>query len=123
MKLRNYIKFDIKQFIADKQFLYLGTTDIYEYDEAGNRTNKIIGAKIETVIVKDGSGLNDYEKVNFKWLGHSTTEVEERFKKNDLVYPVKIHSAKVYGQYQNQLSIEAELETLSNIKAKQQSGK
>lgn len=107
MKLKQYINFDVKKFFSNKEFLFQEVKDLYDYDNDGNKKNKV-GVSVHTIIISDGENDKDsniYEKLNFKILNTTVDEIESQFSFGDKFIPTTITKCVVYGQFQNQLSI------------------
>ncbi len=106
-RLTQFLHFDWESFSADKQF---SVTDCREWVD--HDTKMVIGTKVEAVIINDktkyidnnGDILNTtnrYSSVTFKVGKRMNIPV------NSLIKPLKV-KAKVYGQYNECLSIKCE---------------
>lgn len=103
--LKYYIDFLWDLFARGKKFMVVNCTDWNDY-----QTKQHLGSKVEVVIVEDktpytstnGEAVtNLYEKLTFK------VSKEIKIPQNALVEPVNV-TAKVYGEYRNQLSIKCD---------------
>lgn len=112
--LTQFLEFRSNDFFKDKHFLVTSVEELLDFE-----TKKHLGTKVTAAIVKDDTAYkqktgevktNLFEKVVFK----VTKDVD--VKVNTYVYPVN-PVCKVYGQYNDQLSI-----TASDIRV-MQSGK
>lgn len=101
-KLGNFLHFDWNSFSNEKRFLCLGVKEWKDY-----KTGKELGIKLECVIAKDETdyGEADVSNIYEKLLIKVT-------KKMDIPLNTEIKiigaNAKVYGDYNNMLSIVAE---------------
>lgn len=107
--------FRTDDFFKGKTFL---TTDVKPLTEYGVKNPKIIGTKVEVVIWennteydgKDGGSVsNKFEKLLFK----TSKDLIGKIPVNCYVVPVN-PVAKVYGEYNNQLSITCDDITIDN---------
>lgn len=104
--LYHYLEFLLAEFLRDKILIVTGITDWTDY-----ATKQILGTKVETTIVKDGTvyppGKNGeqisnlYEKLYIKIPHKTSVNIGEQ------VIPVN-GKATIYGQYRNQLSVKAD---------------
>lgn len=104
--LRQFLKFDADNFFKDKILVAIDVLPTYEYAN-GEKTQKIIGSKIETVIAQDNTkysneSTNVFEKLNIKVVDNVDFQIEKMAKFTIL----KFEKVTVFGQYQNLLSIE-----------------
>ena len=103
--IRDFTYFDYDEFFKDKKLLFVNSELYYRYD-SGLKTDDVLGIKIVCVIGVDNTEYNKdettnlFEKVSFKLPGVNKVNIEELTE----IKP-KILDVKVYGQYQNQLSI------------------
>ena len=103
--IRDFTYFDYEAFFKDKKLLFVNSELYYKYD-SGQKTDEVLGLKIVCVIGSDNTSYNKddttnlFEKVSFKLPGVSSVNIKELTE----IRP-KILDVKVYGQYQNQLSI------------------
>lgn len=107
-KLREFQSFDAQKFLKGKSLIAMSSKEWVEYDNEGNRTDKILGTNITVGIKEDNtiyednqSGYNLLEKFNVK-----IPKIKE-FRQNEQVYVMKVTKASVFGDYNNMLSIEA----------------
>jgi hypothetical protein len=113
--LKQFTHFDAPAFFKDKTLVALGVTPAYEYLN-GERTEKVIATKIETVIGRDATQYNSeitntYEKLNIKVVDDLNYQISPMTK----IKIMKFEKAVVYGQFQNQLSIEVLAENIKVI--------
>ncbi len=103
-KLSQFIKFDWDAFIAGKDFVCVGTSELVDYN-----TKNHLGTKVEAVIIKDATHYetkngeavsNVYEKITFKVMKDIAVPHNAR------IVPVNV-KAKAYGDngFINKLSI------------------
>lgn len=100
--LSQFIKFDWIAFAQAKQFLVTGCSAWKDHN-----SDNILGTRVEVAIVKDATpyqhkdgetGSNRFEKLTFK--------VSKQVSISEGAYVVPVDAtAKVYGDYRNQLSI------------------
>lgn len=114
--LKQFQKFDTKAFFADKTLVAVGISPAYEYVN-GERTEKIIATKIETVIGRDDTQYNSditntFEKLNIKVIDDLNFTLPKMTKFTIM----KFEKCSVYGQFQNQLSCEVLAENIRVIK-------
>lgn len=110
-KLKAPVQIDMKVF--DKWKMIVNNTEkLFEYVD-GEKSDNQIGIKVNCVILEDNyeaqgytKNANRYEKITFKVLGENDLNL---FKIDEEVKPVAISKAIVYGDYNNQLSIECKL--------------
>lgn len=110
--LRQFQKFDTQAFFNDKKLVALAVSPVFEYSN-GERTDKIIGTKIETVISQDDTKYtsdvsNVFEKLNIKVIDDVNFEIPEMVEFKIL----RFEKVTVFGQFQNQLSIEVKAENV-----------
>jgi hypothetical protein len=110
-KLKKHLKFDIDGFVKDKMFTIKEIKPTYLYED-GKRIDKEVGTTITLIIVQDLTkyddeevGVNLYEALNLKVVSSLET-IKNKLKMGE-IYKLKTESVKatVYGQYQNQLSL------------------
>lgn len=109
-KLKKYLKFDVESFVKDKMFTIKEIKPTYLYED-GKRIDKEVGTTITLIIVQDLTkyddeiGVNLYEAFNLK-VSTSLEAIKNKLKTGE-IYKLKTESVKatVYGQYQNQLSL------------------
>lgn len=109
-KLKKYLKFDVESFVKDKMFTIKEIKPTYLYED-GKRIDKEVGTTITLIIVQDLTkyddeiGVNLYEAFNLK-VSTSLEVIKNKLKTGE-IYKLKTESVKatVYGQYQNQLSL------------------
>ncbi|WP_349534044.1 hypothetical protein [Leuconostoc citreum] len=104
--LRQFLKFDADNFFKDKVLVAIDVLPSYLYVD-GERSEKIIGCKIESVIAQDNTNYlnestNIFEKLNIKIIDNVDFQIDQMAKFKIL----KFEKATVFGQYQNLLSIE-----------------
>lgn len=104
-KLNLFCSFDAEGFFQKKALLALGNTEWKDFE-----SGKILGSKLECVIVKDDTDYSDtdgkitsnlYEKFYVKIPKNINVPMNAIIK---LVHP----KANVYGDFRNQLSVTAE---------------
>ncbi len=104
-KLSQFIKFDWDSFAKDKRFLCTGGSEWTDYE-----TKKHLGTKIEVVIASDHTeyrqrdgehASNRFEKLTFKVLADVDIPIDQ------FVEPAGV-VAKVYGDFHNKLSVQAD---------------
>lgn len=119
--LRQFLKFDTTDFFADKTLVALAVSPTFEYVN-GEKTNNILGCKIESVIgvdntkySKDGIS-NAFEKINIKIIDTKEFNIPQmsRFKIKSF------EKATVYGAYQNQLSVSVKASSIQILDEKNQ---
>lgn len=113
--LRQYNSFDWKQFISDhnNSLMFLSVEDNYLY-ENGKRLETITGSKITVLLT---AGDNEFEKLKIKLPTLSREKVEQNIKKGQHLYLEGVE-ARIYGDYQNNLSITATGFKILNNKSK-----
>lgn len=106
--LRQFITFNWEAFAKDKVFVCTGVKPWLKY-ENGEKTNERLGTSVEAVIFHDktkyesASGediTNRFEKLTFKVPAEITIPLDKQ------IVPVDVQ-ARVWGDFQNNLSIEA----------------
>ena len=112
--LNQFLKFDFDAFAQGKQFTVVGTGEYADFE-----TKQHLGTKVDCVITidktpydfKDGKSFtNRYEKITFK--------VEK-----DVSIPIDAHvmpkgvTARVYGEYRNQLAVTCKDIAVANTQA------
>lgn len=114
--LNNFIRFDFKAFSQNKQFKLKEVSEWEEYE-----TKKILGTKISLNIIddsvyqtKDGEkvGANDMETLVVKV--RQPLEKFSGWERRDKIEFVAVEKASVYGEYQNQLSVIADVYDVSH---------
>lgn len=104
-KLNVFCSFDAEKFFMKKALLFLGSSEWKDYE-----TGKVLGSKLECVVVKDDTDYGDtdgkittnlYEKFNVKLQKNVDVPTNAIIR---LVHP----KANVYGDFRNQLSVTAE---------------
>lgn len=102
-KLSYFLYFLIEDFLKGKRLMVIGQSEWKDYD-----SGKLLGTKIETVIIEDktdygtfGKALNLYEKMTIKVPKQLRVPVNAEI---NITNP----EASVYGEYRNQLSVTAE---------------
>lgn len=104
-KLTQFLKFDWEAFAKGKTLQVIGTSEWVDYE-----TKVHMGTKIEVVIVRDNTQYtqkegehvtNTFEKLTLKIRKDVSVPM------NTYVMPVNV-TAKVYGDYRNQLSVTAD---------------
>lgn len=112
-KLHKFMIFDWNAFSKDKTLKVIGSIPWIDY-----HTKEEVGTRIEIVIVKDETDYqanvsNEFEKLSIK--------VQER----NVSYPhgaiIRVENAKccIYGDYRNQLSINANLADIHVVNPQQ----
>lgn len=111
--LRQFLKFDTEAFFNGKTLVAVGVKPYYEYVN-GEKTEKILGTKIEAVVGVDNTKYsgqditNVFEKLAIKIPGNNNFQISNMAK-----FKVKKFSkSTVYGQYQNNLSLETSAENI-----------
>lgn len=106
-KLRQFLKFDHESFLKDKKFIVKETKPYFEYVN-GEKTDKELGTSVVCLVSEDNTkyaddevAVNLFETINFKVPGKQVDLAQQT-----AVKPVDIIKASVYGQFQNNLSIE-----------------
>lgn len=106
-KLREFQKFDTEAFFKDKNLIVKEVKDTLEYVDSKPSGN-ILGTTVVAAIVEDNTiyaddekGLNFMETFNIKIL-----EKGIEIAQGTRIKPQNITKASVYGEYQNNLSIE-----------------
>lgn len=106
--LKQFVSFDWNAFAEGKAFLSTGVKPWMKY-ENGQKTGERLGTSVEAVIFHDETKYesvngevvsNRFEKLTFKVPGEVTIPLDKQ------IVPVGV-KAKVWGDYQNNLSIEA----------------
>lgn len=101
-KLILFLAFLWEQFAAGKEFMVISCLPWMGKDDS------VLGTRVETVITKDETDYGDpdvtnrYEKVVFK-----VPKPDLKVPVNSIVVPVN-PTAKVWGEYRNQLSVQAD---------------
>lgn len=115
--LRQFLTFDTDAFFSGKLLIALGVKPFFQYVN-GERTEKILGSKIECVIGNDNTKYsnlettNAFEKLSIKVIDDDNFKIENMTKFKIL----KFEKATVYGQFQNNLSLEVLSENIEVIK-------
>lgn len=100
--LNNFIRFDWNAFADGKVFLVTGVSEWADYD-----TKAHLGTKVDVVIISDNTAYpfkdgkeysNLYEKISFK------VNKDMSIPLNSKVMPKGV-TARIYGDYRNQLSV------------------
>lgn len=100
--LSQFIRFDLDSFLENKELLVLSVSDWVDFED-----KTIKGTKITTVIISDDTdyngkdGNNRFEKLVIKVPKTIDVAVDS------VIVPVNA-TARVYGDYNNQLSVVAE---------------
>ncbi|WP_426787212.1 hypothetical protein [Staphylococcus capitis] len=122
-KLSSFLNFDTEAFLKDKKLVFKGVKEWREY--TGDETQgKLLGTKVDLLIMEDGTHYENSEEQELnvgETLTVKTTIPEEQFKdmkkmRTELVI-TNVKKANVYGNFNNNLSIEA---SLSRVQAKAQ---
>lgn len=104
--LRDFVKFDAKGFLADKQLLLMQESEWKDFD-----SGKVIGAKLKVTIwtddtrYKNDGTSNEGSELDVKILGLTAEEVDRN---NRGFIRLKNPTGVVFGDYQNQLSLKAD---------------
>lgn len=111
-KLKGFNKFDYQSFLKGKAFALKEIRDWKEYKD-GEPSGKILGQKVECVIMKDETIYKNNDEVTtgvnlFEPIVFNVPNGNYNIPQKAIVKPINITKANVYGQYQNQLSIECE---------------
>lgn len=107
-KLRSFMDFDINRFLEGKDLRVVGAEAWQQYDDG--KPTQIVGTKYKLVIVTDATNYQSAEDAHCnegEQLTVKVPQVKKTFKKLSAVQLVN-PKATVWGDYQNQLSIEAE---------------
>lgn len=105
--LKQFLQFNTGAFFDDKKIMVLNVEPYYAYVD-GNKTDQKLGTKINAIISSDNTKYSDdkmdnlFEKISFKMPGIYDVNI----KKMSRIKITKFEKVVVYGQYQNQLSIE-----------------
>lgn len=100
--LNQFVHFDIDSFLENKELLVLSVSDWVDFED-----KSVKGTKITTVIISDDTdyhgkeGNNRFEKLVIKVPKAVDVAVDS------VIVPVNA-TARVYGDYNNQLSVVAE---------------
>ncbi|MGQ3449908.1 hypothetical protein ACTP3E_10270 [Streptococcus pneumoniae] len=104
--LKHFLQFDLDGFLKDKEVTFLDAKPYYNYKD-GKVTEELLGMKLECVITQDNTNYNnqdfnnEYEKITVKVAGVEKVNINRGAK-------IKIQGkAKVWGDYSQNLSIEA----------------
>lgn len=105
--LKQFLEFNTAAFFNDKKIMVLNVEPYYSYVD-GKKTDQKLGTKINAIISGDNTKYFDdsidnlFEKISFKIPGVYDINI----KKMSRIKITKFEKVVVYGQYQNQLSIE-----------------
>lgn len=110
--LRQFLKFDNEAFFKDKTLIVKEVKPTIEYKD-GEATDKVLGTTVVAVITRDDTTyLRNGEKVkdlNFmESLNIKVPNKEFTLPQGMQIEPINIINSSVYGQFQNNLSIECE---------------
>lgn len=113
--LKKFLKFDTAEFFADKELILLGQSPLYSYVE-NKRTENVIGTKLEVVISVDNTDYgsntsNVFEKITIKLIGDNDFYIEPMTK----ISVVNFTKALVYGEYNNNISLETNADSIMVI--------
>lgn len=104
--LKQFLQFDLEEFLKDKEITFLDSKPYYLYDN-GKATDEVAGMKLECVITRDDTNYNnkeisnEYEKISIKIPRASKVGIKRGSK-------LKIQGlGKVWGDFSQNLSIEA----------------
>ena len=104
--LKQFLQFDLEEFLKDKEITFLDAKPFYNYLD-GKPTTELAGMKLECVITKDDTVYNnqeitnEYEKITIKIPGANKVGIKRGSK-------LKIKgTAKVWGDFSQNLSIES----------------
>jgi len=108
-KLREFQKFDAEAFLKDKKLVVKEVKDTLEYVD-GNQTGTVLGTTIVAAIVEDSTiysdestGVNFMETFNIK-----VSKKDLEIAQGTEIKISNVIKASVYGQFQNNLSVETE---------------
>lgn len=108
-KLRQFLKFDTEEFFKGKDVRVMADEPWYEYDDG--RITKTLGTKYKCIIATDNT-IYEGEDVAPDLNGGEQIVVKVPKDRKDYKKFSKIHfvnpSASVYGQFQSELSVQAE---------------
>lgn len=105
-RLSVYTYFDIEGFLEGISLMLIGIREWLDYD-----TQKVLGVKVETVIIEDN---NDYGSSNGEVVNNLFEKITVKIPKKLDSIPIKSKvrlvnpEAVVYGEFRNQLSITAD---------------
>ena len=105
-RLSVYTYFDIEGFLEGISLMLIGIREWLDYD-----TQKVLGVKVETVIIEDN---NDYGSSNGEVVNNLFEKLIVKIPKKLDSIPIKSKvrlinpEAVVYGEFRNQLSITAD---------------
>lgn len=113
-KLMQFLNFDAEGFLEDKQVVFKGVREWREYKEDG--TGDLLGTKVDLLIMADDTFYENSEEQELnagETLSIKTTQPMSYFEDcKKMATPMKITNitkANVYGNYNNNLSIEADV--------------
>lgn len=109
-KLREFMNFNYSDFFADKRFVLKDIRPYYSYVDGKPDVTSQLGVKYDCLIsvdntnYKDGqTHANEFEQISFKVPGETATN---KFPRRSKVEPIEVTKCSVYGDFQNNLSIE-----------------
>lgn len=111
--LKQFLKFDNEAFFKDKTLIVKEVKPTIKY-ENGEATDKVLGTTVVAVIVRDNTTYTDKDNQEVRNLNFMESfNIKVPNKKIEIaqgvqIKPVSILKSSVYGNYQNQLSIECE---------------
>ncbi|MFT4147722.1 MAG: hypothetical protein QM632_02870 [Micrococcaceae bacterium] len=120
--LNQFQKFDIDEFLKEKQLVFVKAEDLFEYvdDSAGNRTRKVIGSKVIVDIVSDNTtyrtdGItNLHERLEVKVPNIAVASYEKFVFNQTPVAISDVEKAVIWGDNRNNLSITAKVVALKS---------
>lgn len=100
--LNQFVRFDLDSFLQEKELVVIEVSDWLDYED-----KSVKGTKITTVIITDDTdygdkdGTNRFEKLIIKVPAKISVDVDS------MIVPIG-GVARVYGEYNNQLSVVAD---------------
>jgi hypothetical protein len=115
-KLSSFLHFDTKGFLKDKELVFKGVSEWREYTGDKNKQGDVIGSKVQMLIMADNTRYEDSEEQELN-VGEVVTiktprlksEFEDCKKMATRMQIVNITKANVYGEFNNNLSLEGEV--------------
>lgn len=112
-KLKPAIQIDTRIFQYWK-LVVINCSEYYAYVNGERDSSKALGIKVQCVIMQDdfpytgntGANANEFEKISFKIPGETRLDL---FQHRQRVVPYNFSKVVLYGDYQNELSIECQL--------------
>ena len=115
-KLSSFLHFDAKGFLKDKELVFKGVSEWREYTGDKNKQGDIIGSKVQMFIMTDNThyeGSDEQELNAGELVTVKTPKLKSEFehckKMSTRMQIVNITKANVYGEFNNNLSLEGEV--------------